>query len=273
MKNQVAEILSDIEAVLPAEALLLSQKNPAIRILNEEIEELLKQLRIVEKVGAIDDIAEREGPVLCDSIRRKSAELHQLVSYEKSKEKRREFYKVDAAEFEVKPQTSSAREGVSSTAQAQMNNIYIARQAAQAIDNKINVMAKLNRSYADSNLHVVGAVGAILIAIQLIFNFTFENRLKATAREAVVQNLEERLKLAEQKNNQLSGSLAQLHREVAFQRSVNLRMPQLASSKKGAASVHKRNQNYRYRVSSGKQTQKTSSKSRYMSSQSNYGRR
>lgn len=207
MKEKALEIIKDEDSYIPPEWLIYSKSNSAILIVKNEIDELIKQLKIAVKAGDFDDYFEREAPVIFEKLNVKRDELVSLLHYERTKEKRKDVYKVDIKAF-----GAATAESVEPAAPHPAPMVVIA-DIPRAIEKKLSVLAKVSQSYSDANLYIAGILGIILVVIQLLFNFTFENRLKNNVQETVVQNLENRLRLAENKNQNLAQNLTQLRQQ------------------------------------------------------------
>lgn len=205
MKEKILKILQDEDSYIPPEWLLYSKSNSAISIVKNEIDELIKQLKIAAKAGDFDDYFEREAPAIFEKLNIKREELVSLLHYEKTKEKRKDVYKVDIKAF-----AAPAEKAVVATAP---NPAPMLAEIPKAIEKKLSVLAKVSQSYSDANLYIAGILGIILVVIQVMFNLTFENRLKNNVQETVVQNLENRLRLAENKNQNLAQNISQLRQQ------------------------------------------------------------
>lgn len=205
MKEKILEIIKDEDSYIPPEWLIYSKSNSAILIVKNEIDELIKQLKIAVKAGDFDDYFEREAPALFEKLSVKREELISLLHYERTKEKRKDVYKVDLKPF------VAAEEQVAVVVAP--NPAPMLAEVPKTIEQKLSVLAKVSQSYSDANLYIAGILGIILVVVQVLFNFTFENRLKNNVQETVVQNLENRLRLAENKNVNLAQNLNQLRQQ------------------------------------------------------------
>lgn len=206
MKEKILEIINDEDSYIPPEWLIYSKSNSAILIVKNEIDELIKQLKIAVKAGDFDDYFEREAPALFEKLSVKREELVSLLHYERTKEKRKDVYKVD-----LKPFVSAEEQA---PAVIVPNPAPMLAETPKTIEQKLSVLAKVSQSYSDANLYIAGILGIILVVVQVLFNFTFENRLKNNVQETVVQNLENRLRLAENKNVNLAQNLNQLRQQA-----------------------------------------------------------
>lgn len=212
MKEKALEIIQDEDSYIPPEWLIYSKSNSAILIVKNEIDELIKQLKIAVKAGNFDDYFEREAPAILEKLSVKREELISLLHYERTKEKRKDVYKVDIKAFVTDAQEETVEALVPHQAPHPAPMVVIA-DIPRVIEKKLSVLAKVSQSYSDANLYIAGILGIILVVIQLLFNFTFENRLKNNVQETVVQNLENRLRLAENKNQNLAQNLTQLRQQ------------------------------------------------------------
>lgn len=201
MKEKIVEIINDEDSYIPPEWLIYSKSNSAIVIVKNEIDELIKQLKIAVKAGDFDDYFDREAPALFEKLEKKREELVSILHYERTKEKRKDVFRVDPKQFVI-PEEQAV---VSLPSPAPM-----LAEIPKTIEQKLSVLAKISQSYSDANLYIAGILGIILVVVQLMFNFTFENRLKNNVQETVVQNLENRLRLAENKNINLAQNISQL---------------------------------------------------------------
>ena len=199
IKSKVHDILQNEDGFIPPEWVIYSKSNTAIKIVKNEIDEILKQLKIAVKTGDFDDYFEREAPALYQKLNQKKEELITLLHYERTKEKRKEVYKVDVKSFTEVPVSPLSTQEVHSP---------------KTIEERISLLSKVSRSYSDTNLYIAGVLGIILVVVQLLFNFTFEMRLKNNIQSTVVQNLENRLRLAENRNLNLSQSLTHLRKSA-----------------------------------------------------------
>jgi hypothetical protein len=208
MKDKILEIINDEDSYIPPEWLIYSKSNSAILIVKKEIDELIKQLKIAVKAGDLDDYFEREAPALFDKLSLKREELVALLHYERTKEKRKDVYKVDIKPFEVMTEQVSVVQPNPAPMLADLP-----KKTSKTVEQKIKLLAKISQSYSDANLYIAGILGIILVVVQMLFNFTFENRLKNNVQETVVQNLENRLRMAENKNINLSQNLNELRQK------------------------------------------------------------
>ena len=210
MKEKILEILNDEDSYIPAEWLIYSKSNSAISIVKTEIDELLKQLKIAVKAGEFDGYFEREAPQLFETLSLKREELIALLQYERTKEKRIDVYKVD-----IKPFVMQAEQvGVYAPNPAPML-AEPTRTTTKSVKQNKNLISSFRKSYADTNFYMVIVLAIILVSVQMLFNFTFEHRLKSNVQETIVQNLENRLRLAENQNINLAHNLTQLKQRQA----------------------------------------------------------
>ena len=215
MKEKIVEILNDEDSYIPAEWLIYSKSNSAILIIKNEIDALIVQLKIAVKAGDFDDYFEREAPALFEKLSLKREELIALLHYERTKEKRKDIFRVDIQPFAIHEQQVLAVPNP-----APMIAEVIA--PTKVFKHNKSLMAKASSSYSDAKFYNIAIVGIFLISIQLLFNFTFENRLKNNVQETVVQNLENRLRLAENKNINLAHDLTQIrHRSLSYKTTKN----------------------------------------------------
>ena len=214
MRSKIEDFIQETENFCPADLLTYLATSESVRVLKNEIDTLLKQLKIGVKVGSFDQFMERECPLIINKIELKKGELINQLAVERQKEGRQR----------------QIRQSENLQKKLYQNEVHFRKKVPTQTE--ILNFAAFFREWPSLDVEKLTSflvLLAIVIGVQIGLNFFYISHARNSMQNYVVEPLQNRLEESEAKNAELTKSIFNLQKQITFLQSVSLRTPDISN--------------------------------------------
>ncbi|MGZ3691926.1 MAG: hypothetical protein ACXVAX_10510 [Pseudobdellovibrio sp.] len=190
-------LIDEIESIPEQEMELYMQQNENIRFVKQELDRLISEFKIVNKVGGFDDFYDREAPQLIAKIKEKRSQLSLLIEGEKKQK------------FEI-PVPSHVPDSKATPA----SPIKMPRLKQREGDDRFSFAMRRVIDHSDSNMHTTFGIILAAVVFQFAFNYIYLSRSKSSLQNAALEALDTRFKNAEYQNELLQLQVKNLQAQL-----------------------------------------------------------